>query len=188
MNENNFVSIDQLIFNRRTIHEFKSDVIPPREKIIRAIDLAQWAPNHRLTQPWHFYILGPETTRMAIELNAQITKEKNGDRAAKIKQERWSRIPGWLVMTCQTSENTVRKQEDYAACCCAAQNIMLYLWQEGIGVKWTTGDLTRDQRFYELIRLDPAKEMIVGLFWYGYAAEIPETKRKPVGHILTELS
>ena len=64
---------------------------------------------------------------------------------------------------------------------------MLYLWQAGIGTKWTTGPITRDPRFYDILGLDAEQEFVVGLFWYGYPKVTPEQKRSPVDKILTEL-
>jgi hypothetical protein len=63
---------------------------------------------------------------------------------------------------------------------------MLYLWQRGIGVKWTTGGVTRNPRFYELIGSDAAREVVVGFFWYGVPKVVPTQKRKPVAEIVTE--
>ena len=62
---------------------------------------------------------------------------------------------------------------------------MLYLWQRGIGVKWTTGGITRDQRFYDLLSIDRGRERIVGLFYYGVPKVVPERKRRPVEEIVT---
>ena len=179
-------NIAALIASRRTIHKFKPGA-PARNQLIQAIDAAKWAPNHYLSEPWHFYLLGSEAMTAVIELNTQIVKEEKGDDAAKAKEKRWRQIPGWLVISCAKSDNPVRYQEDYAACCCAAQNLMLYLWGEDIGMKWGTGTLIRDRRFYELMQIDPKRETIIGLFWYGYAAEIPKTRRKPSKQIVTEL-
>jgi nitroreductase len=179
-------SVEELIKSRRTIYDFKSDQVPV-EKIRRAIDVARWAPNHHLTEPWHFYLLGPETIKSVIELNTQLTQDKNGVEAANAKQQRWSKIPGWLVVTCDKCGDPRQMQEDYAACCCAIQNMMLYLWSENIGMKWSTGKVTRDPRFYDLLWIDPDVESIVGLLWYGYAEEIPPADRKPVEQITIEL-
>jgi hypothetical protein len=65
---------------------------------------------------------------------------------------------------------------------------MLYLWRQGIGVKWTTGGITRQPRFYELIGIDPVAETIVGFFWYGVPRVVPVQKRRPVEEIVTELA
>jgi len=56
-----------------------------------------------------------------------------------------------------------------------------------VGVKWTTGDVIRDKRFYDLLWIDQELETVVGLFWYGYAEEVPKMARKPYVQITTEL-
>ena len=175
-----------LIRSRRTIHLF-SEEPPPRETILEAIDLARWAPNHRLTEPWRFYLLGRETAEAVARLNAEIVTEARGDAAGQAKLDRWLRVPGWLVVTCRRSHDPLRQHEDLLACACAVQNLQLYLWSEGIGTKWTTGKVTRDPRFVDLLGIDPAEERFVALLWYGYPAEVPTTQRKPVKEILTVL-
>jgi hypothetical protein len=64
---------------------------------------------------------------------------------------------------------------------------MLYLWKAGVGSKWTTGDITRDERFFDLLSIDPDNEFVVGLLWYGYPKITPEQKRKGLDDVLTEL-
>ena len=176
----------RLIRSRRTIHDFTMEEAP-REKVLAAIDLARWAPNHHATEPWHFYLLGTETAVAIAQLNAELVEAKNGAEAAAAKLERWSAMPGWLVVTCDKSDDPVRAREDYASCACAIQNMMLYLWDEGIGVKWTTGAVTRDPRFYDIIWADPEVEEVVGLLWYGYPEEVPMIRRKEVDEILVTL-
>lgn len=177
--------VAEVIRSRRTIHLFKSEV-PPREVILRAVDLARWAPNHYLTEPWQFSLLGPETVRRIVELNAEMVARRRGAEAGKAKRERWGGIPGWLLVTCRRDGDPVRDRENYAACACAVQNMQLYLWSEGIGMKWTTGEVTRHARFFEIVGVDPDEERVVGLMWYGHPAEVPETPRRPVEEILRE--
>lgn len=175
-----------LIRSRRTIHEFREEPAP-RELALKAIDLARWAPNHHLTEPWRFYLLGPETAEAVARLNAELVAEREGAEAGAAKYERWRRIPGWLAVTCERSGDPLRSREDYAACCCAIHNLSLYLWSEGVGVKWTTGAVTRDPRFYDLAWIDPEAETVVGLVWYGYAAEVPNPARRPAGEVSVTL-
>lgn len=176
-----------LITSRRTIYDFRTEPVPSPDIVKRAIEISRWAPNHHLTEPWHFYLPGRETVAEIIKLNTELAMEKSGADAARIKQERWSRIPGWLVLSCDVSDDPVLAQENYAACCCVAQNLMLYLWSENIGTKWSTGSVVRDKRFYDLLWIDPSAEVITGLFWYGYAREIPVSTRKALQQILVEL-
>ena len=96
-------------------------------------------------------------------------------------------MPGWLALTCLKSDDAVTMQENYASCCCTAQNLMLLLWDEGIGVKWTTGVVTRTGEFYRIIGADPGLEELVGLFWYGFPAEVPAAQRPPLDQILSQL-
>lgn len=179
-------TVAALLRSRRTIHLFEPD-LPPRAKLLDALDLARWAPNHRLTEPWRFYLLGRTTAEALAHLNAEIVAEKRGSKAAQAKLARWLSIPGWLVVTARIDEDPLVTQENYAACCCAVQNMQLYLWSEGIGMKWGTGKVTRHPRFFDLLGIDSAREKIVGLFWYGYPAAVPQSQRKPVVDLIAEL-
>lgn len=173
-----------LLAGRRTVHLFQPEP-PPPDVIRQALDLARWAPNHRLTEPWRFYLLGPETAEAIARLNADLVAAERGPEAGAAKLKRWRSMPGWLLLTQHLDGDDLRRREDYAACACAAYTMALYLWSEGIGVKWTTGSVTRDPRFYDLLRLDPERERVVGLFWYGYPAEHPPAPpRQPLDAVL----
>lgn len=185
--ESSVQTIEEVIRGRRTIHNFTTEV-PPFEEIEKAIELASWAPNHRHTEPWQFHHLGPESASAVVDLNARLVAEKKGPAAGEAKRERWSTIPGWLVVTSALSpDDSELEKEDYAACCCAIQNLSLYLWSVGIGMKWTTGAVTRHPEFYRLLDVDSAERQTVGVLWYGYAANVAQQKRQPVGEILTRL-
>lgn len=179
-------NIADIIRDRRSINFFQ-DERPDPEIILKALDLARWAPNHHLTEPWRFYLLGKQTATAIAKLNARMIEEKDGAEAAQKKLDRWLGMPGWLVVTRVVSDDELQAKEDYAACCCAVQNIMLYLWAEGMGTKWTTGPVTRSKNFYELIWVDPDHEEVVGLIWYGYPAETPVTPRRPLAEVMIEL-
>jgi len=181
------MDIKDLIRERRTVHQFKAGSKPDDEILRDVVERAVWAPNHHMTQPWKFYLLGEDSKNRICLLNAEQVNEKQGGKAAEIKFKRWRDIPGWLVLTCQKSEDEITMQEDYASCCCVAQNMMLLLWERGIGVKWTTGAVTRTQAFHDIIKVNSETEKVVGLFWYGIPDEIPGAVRKPVEQILTEL-
>ena len=181
------MEITDLIKSRRTIHQFQAEPEPDNDTIRAAIEQAVWAPNHYLTQPWRFYLLGDKSKNQICLLNAKMVNEKQGERAAGIKFKRWQEVPGWLVLTCLKSDAEVTVRENYASCCCVAQNLMLILWDSGVGVKWTTGAVTRSCAFYDIIGADSEMEEVVGLFWYGFPAVIPGAERKPLEQVLTEI-
>lgn len=173
------------IRGRRTIKLFHERPVS-RELIVDAIEAARWAPSHHVTEPWHFYLLGPETVRESVELVRAITAERKGPAVADFKARSAAAVPGWLVVTCRRSQDERRQQEDYASCACAIQNLMIYLTAAGAASKWSTGPITRDERFYRLLGADPAAEFIVGLIWYGWPRISPTQSRKHVGEIVSE--
>lgn len=89
-----------------------------------------------------------------------------------------------------TPDDAFRTTEDYAAVCCAVQNLQLSLAAEGVGTKWTSGDIQRTPEFREICGIDGALETVVGVIWYGYEAGDPKspTRRKQsVDDVLTYL-
>jgi nitroreductase len=159
----------------------------PASVILDAIDLARWAPNHRLTEPWRFYLLGPQTTAAAIDCWVGFEAEVKGEAAALARRKRLEAVPGHFILTSARDEDRLVELENYAATACAAQNLALYLWQRGVGIKWTSGAITREQRLFDLLGIDAAHEQIVGYFWYGRPKIVGEQRRRTVEEIVVKL-
>ena len=179
---------------RRTINDFAAELPDGWEAALsRAVEAATYAPNHKRTEPWRFHLLGAEAIRRVCELNAEIVAAKKGDVAGAKKLKRWLAMPGWLVVTCVRSdaspsmeEATGAAREDYAAVCCAVQNLCLALHADGLGTKWTTGPVNFDPRFGEAAGLS-ASEYVVGTIWFGEAlgeAPPPPKKRLALEEVL----
>ena len=178
--------IAEVIRGRRSINLYLQTPVP-RGLLREAIEAATWAPNHHLTEPWHFYLLGRETITRCLDLCCDIVTTNKGPDAGEFKRKQWSEKPGWVVVTCRYSDDELRQREDYAACAAAVQNLMLYLWRAGVGSKWTTGDISRDARFFDIVGIDAREEFVVGLLWYGYPKITPEQKRRGLDEVLSEL-
>jgi nitroreductase len=179
-------AVSAVIRGRRTIGSFRPEM-PPKDVVLQALELAQWAPNHKKTEPWHAVLLGPETAKAVIDLNARVLTEAKGAAEAESKTKKWAQVPGWIAITCDKASDPLRREEDYAACCCAIQNLQLALWSAGIGTKWSTGDVTRHPDFYSLLGIDSASQSVVGLIWYGYPAVVPEQTRRPLESFVREM-
>ena len=67
---------------RRSIDLFAPEPIGT-EELLEAIDVARWAPNHRLTEPWRFYLVGRTTAAAMIELAAELDTAAKGEAAAR---------------------------------------------------------------------------------------------------------
>jgi len=176
----------EVLRGRRTINLYLQTPVP-YELVREAIETATWAPNHHVTEPWRFYVLGEKTQQRCLDLCREIVAAKKGEKAADFKREAWSEKPGWLVVTCNRSDDELAQNEDYAACSAAVQNLMLHLWKAGVGSKWTTGDITRDARFLDIIGVDAAKAFVVGIIWYGYPKLTPSQSRNESSDVVVKL-
>lgn len=160
------MDIFEAIFNRRTIKDFKSDPVPD-DVLERALEAGTWAQNHRMTQPWRFTIMGPETRSELASIESKILAK-----------------PLVVAVSYRLSDDKQQKTEDYAATCCAVQNIQLAAWALGLGMQWSTGKLTRNPGVYDLLDINPDKERIAGLLYFGYPARIPApAPRKPLKEV-----
>lgn len=176
----------EVLAGRRTINLYLQTRVP-KALVREAIEMATWAPNHHVTEPWRFYSLGKDTIAACVDLCREIVTAKKDARAGEFKAQQWAEKPGWLVVTCRRSDNELLQREDYGACAAAVQNFMLYLWKAGVGSKWTSGDITRDPRFFDIVGIDAAQEFVVGLIWFGYPKLTPTQQRASVESVLDEL-
>ena len=176
----------EVLRGRRTINLYLHTPVP--EKLVHeAIEAATWAPNHHVTEPWRFILPGEQTVGKILDLCEEMVAARKGPELGAHKRNSWSEKPGWLIVTCRRSDDELREQEDYAACCAAAQNFMLYLWKAGVGSKWTSGEITRDPRFCDIIGVDPDEAFVVGMFWFGYPKVTPSQSRSGLPDVLVEL-
>ena len=74
------MEVEAGIRTRRTHKRFGADPVP-REVLAELLELARWAPNHHLTEPWRFRVLGPESlARHAAAVQGDVTVNGNAPR------------------------------------------------------------------------------------------------------------
>jgi nitroreductase len=178
------MDVREAIRARRSIVKFTAEPVPP-EALRRLLAAGIWAPNHHLTEPWRFVIIGPETRRRLAGRYAELRMDKAppdaAARRARIREEserKFMAIPTIVAVAAQQEGDEQRRREDYAAVCCAIQNVQLAAWAEGVGVKWSTGPIIHDPLAYELLGVDPAGYELIALLYMGYPVEIPTRERK----------
>ena len=176
----------EVLRGRRTVDQYLQTPVPT-ELVREALEAATWAPNHYVSEPWRFILPGENTIGRIIDLCSDIAAAAKGQDLADHKRQSWGEKPGWLIVTCSHSDDGLREQEDYAACCAAVQNFMLYLWKAGVGSKWTTGPITRDQRFFDIVGVDSTEAFVVGMLWFGYPKLTPTQSRTSLDDVLAEL-
>lgn len=185
------MDVIEAIRTRRTIASFLPDAVPAKD-LERILANGVWAPNHHLTEPWRFAILGPETQRLLAERYAEWRMEKapieDVARRTRIREDsrrKFLSIPTIVAVAALQEGDQKRRREDYAAVCCAIQNVQLAAWSEGVGVKWSTSGVTTDPLTYDLLGFDPERFDIVAFLYIGYPAAVPVRERKtPLDQII----
>jgi len=169
------------ILGRRSIREF-TDREVSREEIERVLDAAVHAPNHRMTQPWRFYVLGPEARRAyGAALGARKAKRVDDPEAAKAVLDKvagkHAALPGMLVVSVVLDDNPEIQGEDYAAVYMAIQNLGLAAHALGLGTHIKTGAGMDDPSSRESVGVVEG-ERIVAVIELGEPAAMPEPKTR----------
>lgn len=179
------MDILELIKTRRSIAQFKPDPIP-RRLIEELLDAAVWAPNHRLTEPWQFFVLGEESKRRFAEIRREARRSllPNPDapeaQAALHKiYEDTVRTPAIVVFTSAGHPDPELQEENYWATFAAAYAVMLAAWAHGIGTYFRTGRGIVDGAPLRTLLGLPDDRRIIGVLYLGYPAAVPQKRRTP---------
>jgi nitroreductase len=159
--------VERAIRERRTHKQFAADPVP-RETIDELLDLARYAPNHKLTQPWHFRVLGPET----VERLKQVGGPKE---APKLE-----RAPTLIVVTAKLTGEPLTDEEDLHAAGVALYIVMLAAHARGLASYWRTPGLLRTPEGRAAVGLAD-DEHFVGIIYLGHPCSDPPAKdREPL--------
>jgi len=169
------------IRERRSIKRF-ADRPVSREDVETLLAAATLAPNHRLTQPWRFYVLGPEA-RYAYGLalgERKARKLEDPDAARTMREtvaEEHRALPCMIAVAVVNNENPEIRDEDYAATMMAIQNIALTAVELGLGTHLKTGGVMGDSaaRAAAGVRDD---ERIIAIVNVGTPADVPPAKKR----------
>jgi nitroreductase len=168
------VDVADAIRARRTHKQYGSE--PVDERTLRElVDLARWAPNHHLTQPWRFRVLGPQT-RARIE-------ELAGDKEAlKLR-----RAPTLVLATASLTGDPLTDEEDLHATAAAVYAVLLGATERGLASYWRTPACFAEQEIRDGLGLEPG-ERVVALVHLGPAvSEPPPKERAPLDDVLRTL-
>jgi nitroreductase len=167
------------IQQRRSIRKF-TDRAVERGEIERMLEAAVLAPNHRLTQPWRFYVLGPESRRAygAALGDRKARKVEDPEAAALVREKvagEHAALPGMIVVAMVQSADPEIREEDYAAVMMAVQNLSLEAADLGLGTHIKSGAVMDDPAARIAAGVADG-ERIVAVVNVGEPAEVPAPK------------
>ena len=174
------LSVYHAIYGRRSAWKFTDQPVD-RMAIERMLDAAIWAPNHRLTEPWRFFVLEQESPERnkAAELAAEFQLERSGDqRRADAARQKVLEPPVVIYVYTVPGPDDETTKENYASVCIAAHNISLAGTAEGLAVTWETGGATRHPGLGEMLGADESWQLTAMLL-VGHPGEHPVSRRSP---------
>ena len=181
------MTILEAISSRRSIKEF-TDRPVSSEEIEQLIGAAIRAPNHRGTEPWRFYVLGPEARHAyGAALGARKAKRIEDPDAAEAVlnkvADKHAGLPAMLAVSMLIDENPEIREEDYAATYMAIQNLSLAAHALGLGTHIKTGAVMDDPRSRTAVSVGNG-ERIIATIELGEPAATPDPKeRRSVGEV-----
>lgn len=168
------MDVDDAIRGRRTHKSFGAEPVP-RETLEELIELARFAPNHHLTQPWRFRVLGPESLGRLKEA------------AGPVEAPKLDRAPTLVVASARLSGAQQQDEEDLCATAAAIYAVLLGAHARGLASYWRTPAVLRTREGREAVGV-PDGERVLGLVHLGRPVTQPPGKeRAPAGSFLTFL-
>ncbi|HXR30827.1 MAG TPA: nitroreductase [Solirubrobacterales bacterium] len=159
------MDVETAIRTRRTHKAFGPEPLA-REQILELLDLARWAPNHNLTAPWRFRVVGPA----ALE---RLKRAAGPEGAAKL-----DRAPTLVVVSCVLGSDPVQNEEDLHATAVASYIVLLSAHARGLAGYWRTPGLLRSAAGRQAVGL-PDAERFVGLLHLGQPRQEKDPPERP---------
>ncbi len=169
------MKLEKAIRTRRTHKVYGSEPVD-RATLDELLELARWAPNHHLTNPWRFRVLGPQSL-------AALKQAAGKEAAGKL-----DRAPTLVCVSVrQGGKDAVADEEDLLAAGCATYALLLGAHARGLAAYWRTPAVLREPAGREALGLG-AKERAIALVYLGPPRQRKDPpKRAPVADVTTYL-
>ena len=155
------MDLEEAIRTRRT-HKAYGRKPVDRATLDELLELARWAPNHNLTNPWRFRVLGPEAL-------ARLKHAAGPEGAAKL-----DRAPTLVLVTARQTGDRVQDEEDLCATAVAAYIVLLAAHGRGLAGYWRTPGVLRTPEGRAALGVED-DERVVALIHLGS----PRQEREP---------
>ena len=168
------VDLATLIRSRRT-HKAYAPGPVDRATLDELLELARWAPNHNLTNPWRFRVLGPS----ALE---RLKAAAGPEAAVKL-----DRAPTLVAASVVQTGDEIADEEDFAAAACASFIILLGAHARGLDGYWRTPEVLRTPEGRTACGIEDG-ERVLGLLHLGRGkGSKPAPERAPLEDFRTFL-
>ena len=147
------MELEDAIRTRRTHKAYGAEPVP-RETLEQLFELARWAPNHNLTNPWRFRVLGRESL-------ARLKEAAGPEAAGKL-----DRAPTLVVASQVRSDDPIQDEEDICAVAAAIAYVLLGAHARGLAGYWRSPAVLRTAEGRAAVGV-PDQERVLGLIHLG---------------------
>ena len=171
------MEVDAAVRTRRTHKAYRPEPVDAGT-LDELLDLARWAPNHHLTNPWRFRILGPASLER-LKAAADAAKPGSG--------RKLDRAPTLVVVSARQTGDRMQDRDDVLATGVAAYIVLLAAHARGLAGYWRTLGILDEPGGRAAVGLEP-DEVAVGLIHLGHPLHPPqESERAPLAEVATRL-
>ncbi|MCO5234139.1 MAG: nitroreductase [Chitinophagales bacterium] len=162
-----------IIKKRRTTSPDHFNGKPVDKQIVQEIlDAANWAPNHKTTEPWRLFIFEPNKVKNFGKLHAQLYKEHTPEN--NFLEKKYQKLlhradkASHVIVVGMSRSNVpgLPEQEEVAAVACAIQNMLLVATSHNVACFWGTGGMCYHPSFKYAFGLED-KDLMLGFIFLG---------------------
>ncbi len=180
--------IDEVIRKRRSVFQPQYSGEQVDDAIVdQMLKNANWAPTHKLTEPWRFVVFTNEGLRKLAEFQADLYKKiTTADNS--FKEERYQNLLTKPMLSShiiaigmkRDEKKSVPEIEEMGAVFCAVQNMYLTATAYGVGAYISTGGITYFEEAKSFFGLGK-EDKLLGFFHVGISKqEPPEGRRRSI--------
>lgn len=170
--------INHIIKNRKSIypHQYEPGKKVDEEIILRVLENANFAPNHKKTEPWRFTVFADEGRKTFADMQVKLYKKHN-ENPSEVKIKKFTDYPmmaSHIIAIGMKRSDKLPEVEEILAVGCAIENMFLTTTAYGLGAYLSTGGITYMDEAKTFFRLGP-QDKLIGFFYIGHKKDISQT-------------
>ena len=185
----NIEEVNHLIKSRRSVFpkDYQTGEKVKDEIVSQMLENANWAPNHKLTEPWRFDVFTGEGLLQLAEFQSACYKSVT-QRDGTYREERFQNLKTKPLQSShiiaigmkRDPEKRIPEVEEIGAVFCAIQNMYLTATAYGIGCYLSTGGVTYFDEAKEFFGWG-SDDKLIGFLNIGVLKSAPNAgRRKPI--------
>jgi len=186
--------VTRLLRERRSVYPNMYSNEPVADEIIQEmLENANWAPTHRLTEPWRFVVFKGEGLKKLAAFQSELYRELS-TKAGTFDEAKFEKLSKKPLLAShiiaigmkRDPKASVPEVEEVASVAAAVQNMYLTATAYGIGCYWGSGGITYKKEALDFFGLEEGDQLL-GFLYVGNlkSDKWPTGRRKPIADKVT---